>query len=108
MAKAKGQLRHHFWGTYYATIALDFGKPEVAKQFLESGKLLGDWKQSKDRDSCLVTMVDNDGLDLLVEQLVGWGAEKKKITSVAKSIDFGEPFWIECSIPVGEQTEMEF
>lgn len=95
--KGQGQAKHHFHGTYSATIGIYFGSEEEAKKALE--KLGSKWiipQQVKPLG--LVANASGDELDAIIAQLVSFGAKEKKILSCAKSIDFGEKFEIE--IPV--------
>jgi len=86
---ANGQLRHHFWGEYYATIVLIFSSKEEAEQAQRT--VFTNWKQ---HDEILSFHGTGDQLTVEEERLVAHGADRKKLTSLAKSIDRGEPFTV--------------
>ena len=91
LIKANGILRHRFWGEYSAVIGLVFDNSVYAQLALE--KLGERWKVGKDPKN-LTWMGNSEELDLVTKILVSFGAEEKKIASIAKSIDYGEPFAI--------------
>jgi hypothetical protein len=97
--KARGQLRHRFHGTYSAVIGLvfEFGLVfESAQDANEARQVLGDeWQPGKDRPDALLWVGDSDALERVSDALEAHGADRKKIASIAKSIDFGEPFEID-------------
>ena len=98
---ARGQLHHHFWGEYCADIVLRFESPEDAKtgcsqinsdkndKFAEPKFQVWD----KYPDSIFIKEISSEELGNL-ETLFSekYGAEEKKIASLAKSVDRGEPF----------------
>lgn len=88
---AKGQLQHHFWGDYRATIVLLFALDYLAQRAL--AKLPGFEPHPGDKKALVY---HGGGADLKAVEalLVGYGANHKKLTSLAKSIDYGEPFTI--------------
>ena len=102
-AKASGRLRHRFWGDYSAVIALDFGNEENAKACLP---LLGDgWKPGEKHPSALVWVGDSEALEKCKEVLGSFGADVKKIDSIAKSIDYGEPFEVSIPMPMDQSKQ---
>jgi uncharacterized protein YbbC (DUF1343 family) len=65
---------------------------------LAAGKFKS-WKRSEKKpDIALHWFGSSDELDLVVEELVAHGAEREKIASIAKSIDYGEPFEVEFEV----------
>lgn len=124
--KAKGLLRHRFWGDYQAHIILDFDSPEECKSALEplnNNIIFGEYrsvnggmiqssgwrileKEGVELKHASIEVNSND-LDLVVTRLVEFGADKSKITSMAKSIDYGERFEIETEVKNPNQIEME-
>ena len=102
---AKGQLQHHFWGEYHASIVLAFATEALAEAALP--KLAGFAKHSNPAHWNVLTY-HGTGADLkrVEALLVSLGASKKKLTSLAKSIDYGEPFEITVDLtPAGEPVE---
>ena len=95
MIIAKGQLQHHFWGEYSATIALQFANADLASQALP--QLPGFEVHSK-VSSALIYHGTGDDLKATEALLIAKGANPKKLRSLAKSIDFGEPFTIEMDL----------
>lgn len=104
---AEGRLKHHFWGEYRATIALKFATPELAAQALPQ---FPDWKQSEIVPSALTFFGDRDAVTKQEDLLVTLGADRRKISSLAKSIDFGEAFTVTVDLtpagPVCTQGEL--
>ena len=92
--KATGQLRHRFWGNYSALIGLGFDSEAHAKAALTSGKLGEGWKPGKD-PRAIVWVGDAKALEGVKDKLEASGADRRKIDSVAKSIDYGERFNVE-------------
>lgn len=95
--KAKGQLKHHFWGDYACTIVLYFER-DVPLDAVRT--LLGDgWEAG--RSEAFQGLRGHGGsawLDGVKAKLGAWGADVRAIDSCAKSIDYGEPF--ECEVPI--------
>ena len=103
-AKADGILAHHFWGDYYATIALEFESNAHAKDAL---RVLGDaWRFHEKVDNVLIFHGQKDALTEVEKTLVKYGADSEKMTSLAKSVDYGEPFTVEIPIVPEEQCEL--
>lgn len=101
--KANGQLRHQFFGTYSAVIALGFDDEYQASKVLP---LLGSGWKVGSKPYILSWHGDADELDTCKEVLGSFGADKSKIDSCAKSIDFGEKFTIEVEIAPQEQLSL--
>jgi hypothetical protein len=99
---ANGILRHCFFGTYTAVIGLTF-ESETHKQ--DAKKVLGNsWSdESAKRKNILVWSGTSEELDEVKKVLVKYGADEKKIDSIAKSIDYGEPFEVNIPIVPNEQ-----
>jgi hypothetical protein len=88
---ARGQLQHHFWGEYSASIVLKFHSAFLAHKALEQ---LPGFKVHSNPDFAYALTFYGKGADLKAVEalLVSKGADKKKLNSMAKSIDYGEPF----------------
>ena len=95
MISAKGILRHRFHGSYSAVIGLMFDSAENAKMALSH---LSGWEIGKD-NRALIWIGDSEALEECKKVLASFGADAKKIDSIAKSIDFGEPFTCEFPYP---------
>jgi hypothetical protein len=101
---ARGQLRHHFFGTYSATIILCF---EDNKSAEDSLKVLGaDWKLGEKHKMVLVWTGESEELEKIKDQLESFGAVRDKIDSIKYSIDYGEEFSVK--IPVVCQEQISF
>lgn len=101
-AKAKGILAHKFHGTYWAVIGLEFANADMAKAALP--KLGEGWKVGEKQPSVLVWQGESEALDKCKKVLGSFGADTKKIDSLAKSIDYGE--WFEVSIPLPDPNQL--
>lgn len=95
-AKANGLLRHCFFGTYIAIIALGFETEHEAKSALP--KLGAGWKIGEANAKALRWEGGTDALEEVKEVLGKFGADKRKIDSCAKSIDYGEAFSVEIEV----------
>lgn len=85
-----GQLQHHFWGNYHATIAIGFDTTRHAALAVE---VLGaGWRVGGKGGDVAYGTFTGAAYEAAEAKLVGFGADLKKLTSIAKSIDFGEPF----------------
>lgn len=93
--RAKGQLAHHFWGNYHASVALIFSTPAERNTALSSGMLGGGWKPSEKREDAVLWHGDSDALKGMKERMGELGADVSKIDSIRFSIDRGEPFEID-------------
>lgn len=102
-AKASGQLRHCFFGTYSAVIALGFENEYQANQVLP--KLGAGW-QVGSKPYALVWQGNTEELEACETILESFGADRKKIASLAKSIDYGERFEIAVEIVPQEQMSL--
>jgi hypothetical protein len=101
---AKGQLQHHFWGNYCATIALIFATRELAEK--AAPQLVP--FHLPDNPNAPGLVFHGGGAELKAAEAVlrTHGANMKKVGSLAKSIDYGEPFTIEVDLtPEGVQPE---
>lgn len=91
--KVWGQLRHCFWGTYYATIGLFCHDADEAKE-VES-RLGKPWRIHPDRDDVVLYHGTGEELEVQFSKLESFGADLNKVKSLAKSVDFGERFELE-------------
>lgn len=91
-ATFEGRIAHHFHMPYWCTMALVFNSESDAKQALT---ILGsNWKIGK-QPKAVVASLKSDELDAMKKcfESHGMDAENiRKIDSIAKSIDYGEPF----------------
>lgn len=109
----KGGLRHHFHGTYMATVAIAFADSAIAGRALP---YLGNgWKVSTSTPNALVWHGTSEALETVKATLAPYRTDAPKpvkrgrrivtpeasepIDSIARSIDYGPPFTI--AIPVG-------
>jgi hypothetical protein len=101
---AKGQLQHHFWGNYVATIALIFASRELAEK--AAPHLVPFHLPDNANAPGLVFHGGGAELKAAEATLKAHGANMKKVGSLAKSIDYGEPFTIEVELaPAGPKAE---
>ena len=91
----KGQLRHHFWGDYRATIALRFGTADYAARALAQ---LPGFTQHPEVPEALVFFGGGRELQQAEAALVAHKADSRKIGSLRHSVDYGEPFTVEVDI----------
>ena len=103
VAVGSGLAAHHFHGNYWASFALAFDTEEEAAA---ACRVLGaPWEVRPRRDGratgvrCQASDLDG-GVERIVAQLVSFGAERGAILSLAKSVDYGEPFTV--TIPLEE------
>lgn len=89
---AEGQLRHHFWGDYHASIYLHFASDIDAAVALAHA--LPEWKANPKAPSVIGFHGKGAALESQLAALEALGADMAKVNSVAKSIDVGEPFTI--------------
>jgi hypothetical protein len=93
IAKARGQLFHHFHGSYWAQILLWF---ETEEHAAAAARVLGKpWQQSNKTPSVLGCALDSAALDAEKRKLGRFGADVKAIDSLRKSVDCGEPFSVD-------------
>ena len=89
-----GQLRHRFWGDYSAAIVIQFDSPSSAERAIPHLSPKGFLPQWQSAENYVRIEVDNDQLDQLTSHLGSLGADTTKITSLARSVDYGEPWTI--------------
>jgi hypothetical protein len=124
--KAKGYTRHRFWGEYSVHMVLLFDSREealLAQPILNEGMEFGHFYNAGggysksegfrnlahgqgDAARALFIEVADPVLTQIVDRLVGYGADKKKILSMARSIDYGEEFYIEIETPDPNQPNL--
>jgi hypothetical protein len=92
MLTASGQLKHHFWGDYAASIVLQFDSPTAAQVALPHFQ---GWRVHKTHADVLVFHGSDPALETALTQLEAHGANRDVVCSCAKSIDYGEHFVIE-------------
>jgi len=103
---ADGKLQHHFWGAYRASMVLLFDSAPMLDAALAAGKFKG-WDRSEKRpDTVLLWFGSSDELETAIDELAAHGAERGKIDSIAKSIDYGEPFEVEFEAEDPRQTSL--
>lgn len=102
--KAQGQLRHRFWGTYSAVIALVFADEHQAKSILS--KLGKGWSPDIYYPKVLKWVGNSEELEECKRVLGSLGADVTKIDSLTKSVDYGEPFEIQADIIPPEQMNL--
>lgn len=103
-AKANGRLRHCFFGTYIAVIALGFEDEYQAEQALPHlGK---GWKIGEQSKKALRWEGTTEELEACKKVLVKLGADEDAIDSLEHSIDYGDPFTIEVEIVPQEQMSL--
>jgi|SRR5262245_5997885 len=92
---AQGILKHHFWGTYHATIGLKFADRNHAA-------IVHDRYLTADRGWVMTELNrvygvlrfhgTGEGLKQAERDLVSAGADPNKLGSLRFSVDVGEPF----------------
>ena len=99
-----GQLKHHFWGSYFATIVLTLDNP--FNDLAAVQEVLGPrWVMETHKTGGYYLIWHGADVDAQVAMLAKYGADPKKITSLAKSVDYGEPFT--ATIPVKDRKQMD-
>lgn len=114
---ARGQARHHFWAGYSRTVTLTFDDAASAALALP---VLRKFTPSAVVDSAIGLAVESPGwiargphaaifvtgkdVNALEDQLVSFGASAKKIGSLARSVDHGEPFQVAIDVEDPNQT----
>jgi len=96
--RAEGWLKHHFWGTYCATIVLSFPDAASAKDALP--KLPG-FKPGEKSANALVACLSGDAFEnakTAIEALRVDVNKREPIDSCAHSVDYGPRFTIEVPI----------
>lgn len=118
--KAKGQLKHHFWGNYCADIVLLFESESdalLALPILNSKSPHIQWKQGVKTKTALMTCVaalpsydakpeDVDSVKIAEDILESFGADRKKIGSLKYSVDYGEVFSIALEVEHPDQLQL--
>ena len=95
---ANGQLRHYFFGSYMAAIALIFESKDNANTCLP---LLGDgWYKLDTLDNGIGWYGESKELEVCEKTLAKFGADINKVHSLAKSIDYGEEFEVSFEVDV--------
>lgn len=116
--KVKGLVRHRFWGEYSAHIVLGFDSKEEREKCLlhlpvgassfrhACGGIATctEWRLLDPQKAAGVELAEPQ-LTRMIDRFVKFGADKKKILSMAKSIDFGEEFQFE--IPDEDPNQLE-
>jgi hypothetical protein len=101
---AVGQLAHHFHGTYWASIALQFDDADSAR---DACVTLGKpWEQSAKFPQCLACHVEGQTLEHVAAQLESYGADRKLMGSLRFSVDVGEPFGVLVPVTASEQARL--
>lgn len=106
---AQGILRHHFFGEYSAGLGLTFDTPEdaaLAAPQLAPPDLGESWQASARRPNILTICVDSAQLERLAAHLATLGADPEAITSVAHSIDHGDPFTVTVEVEDPRQLQL--
>lgn len=117
--KAKGYGRHRFWGEYSMHLVLRFDSRDAALmaklvlndmelgfgEFYNAG---GGWTKSSgwheiaggqgEASRALLLEVGGPWLDATLRKLEEHGADRKKMTSMAKSVDYCEDFDVEIEV----------
>jgi len=98
----KGQLQHHFWGDYCATICIQWYSPAIALQSLAAFPQFS----IHPRESRAIVF-SGGGKDLKAAEasLRDHGADMRKVGSLAKSIDFGEVFSVSIPTDLGAASD---
>jgi len=99
IAIGRGQLQHHFWGTYCATIVLQFDDATTAARVVEDDRFCSWHLHTKHRNTIAFHGSDPE-LAQAIAVLVACGADRRKVESVAHSIDFGDPFTVAIELDV--------
>ena len=116
-----GFCRFHFWGDYNQTFVLRLSSAEEAANVIEllnctamtthardaCGRLLqiDRWRHCKD-PKYIAIMVTGQDIDTLTDMMLRMGADKRKIGSMARSVDRGEDFEIHMEIESKDQLKL--
>lgn len=106
---AKGQLQHHFWGDYHASVGLAFETPEDAALALPKlwpANSPSPWKIGKNA-KIIVAVVNSAQLEELKAHCGTLGADVGKIDSCDHSIDYGDPFTVTVDVEDPRQMALE-
>jgi hypothetical protein len=100
-----GQLQHHFWGEYSATIAVKFATSLHAAAALE---VLPGFQIHPTVSSAVIFHGGGAKLKSAEAALKAHKADAKKISSLRFSVDHGEPFTVEIDItPAPKEVQQE-
>lgn len=116
--RAQGLERFHFWGRYSVDLILQFQTADEAVRSLDvlnrvkhthqrhdacgGVRAPGAWQVGAKNKNVLVAWIDTDDIPAVHEQLASFGADLKKVGSMAHSIDCGEPFELDIPLPPTE------
>lgn len=90
LVRCAGQLRHRFWGEYSAVIGVWTVDPADHAALAAA---LPDWEDVPgERPARRIIVSGEAEIAAAEDTLERLGADRRKIGSVAKSIDYGEPF----------------
>lgn len=106
VVRAKGRLRHRWWGEYSAVIILQFPDPDSAQAAAPKLTPEGsdvEWKPLPQNPEALTAVLDIKQLSAVKRHFAAMGADIKKIDSLQKSVDYGEPFTI--TVPLAKDPE---
>src|SRR5678810_820506 len=113
-----GLLVHHFWGTYFAGIVIEFPSEAHARDAL---KTLGEpWKLGTKHTQCVVGSFESDALDNVKARFAKWGltirpcgfkhckgqCKNAAIDNVNHSVDHGAAFEVRIPVVPAEQQEL--
>jgi len=114
-AHGKGQLQHHFWGSYVATICIIFGDAEVVKEVLPH---LPGFEVHPTDPGAAVFRGGGDAFETAKAAITRWRVpmdfpanywgNDESIDSVAKSVDFGPLFCVEVEFVPNVQMALPF
>jgi hypothetical protein len=95
---ASGQLRHYFFGSYVAAIALIFETEENVNTCLP---LLGDgWYKLETNKNAIGWYGFSQELTVCERTLMQFGADINKINSIKSSSGFGEEFEVSFKVDI--------
>jgi len=101
----RGQLQHHFWGTYHASLGIMFHDAAIAAD--AQRRAFPKWDISERQPKALIFHGHGDALEAELVNLEAHGADRSKVESVARSIDYGEPFEVEVDLtPAPTETQL--
>lgn len=97
----EGQMRHTLYGDYGGIIALALKSESCAEIILKVLKVQDSkWNRSPTNSNVLVWRGNSQEVKEVTELLGKYGANKKAITSMKYSVDFGEPFTVRFNVNV--------
>jgi LPS sulfotransferase NodH len=87
-------LRHHFWGTYHASVGIDFADADyaalAAPLFQDPALADAGFTRNPQCPSAWSTCVKDEVFERVKTWLARWG-DVSQLDSLGKSIDHGEP-----------------